>query len=78
MFKYLSNCIKDIENHIYSLAAWRSARMEPSEENVCSLCFEERHLTRFLHLCVADRWWGQAVYQTWWPSLIKDLQTEHA
>ena len=24
-----------------------------------------------------DRWWGQAVYPSWWPSLTKDMQTEH-
>ena len=23
---------------------------------------------RCLHFYVADRWWGQAVYQSWWPS----------
>jgi len=21
--------------------------------------------------------WGQAVYRSWWPSQIKDMQTEH-
>ena len=26
---------------------------------------------------MADRWWGQAVYPSWWPSLTKDVQTEH-
>ena len=26
---------------------------------------------------MADRWWGQAVYPSWWPSLTKDMQTEH-
>ena len=28
-------------------------------------------------LYVADRWWGQEVYPSWWPSLTKDVQTEH-
>ena len=22
-------------------------------------------------------WWGKAVYPSWWPSLTKDMQTEH-
>ena len=30
-----------------------------------------------LRLYVADRWWGQAVYPSWWPNLTKDMQTEH-
>ena len=25
----------------------------------------------------ANRWWGQAVYTLWLPSLTKDMQTEH-
>ena len=26
---------------------------------------------------MADRWWGQAFYPSWRPSLTKDKQTEH-
>ena len=36
-----------------------------------------RHLTGCLRLYVADRWWGQQVYPSWWTSLTKDMQTEH-
>ena len=28
------------------------------------------------HLYVEDRWWSQAVYPSWSPSLTEDLQTE--
>ena len=34
----------------------------------CLLCPWASHLTGRLHLHVADRWWGQTVYQSWWPS----------
>ena len=29
-----------------------------------------------LRLYVADRWWGQAIYLSWWLSLTKDMQTK--
>ena len=41
------------------------------------LCFWARHLTRRFRFYVADRWWGQAVYPSWWPSLTKNMQTKH-
>ena len=50
---------------------WRTSRQ------ACLLCPWARHLTGCLRLYVADRWWGQAVYPSWWPSLTKDMQTEH-
>ena len=43
----------------------------------CLLCPWARRLIGCLHLYVADRWWGQAIYSSWWPSLIEDMQTEH-
>ena len=50
---------------------WRTSRQ------VRLLCPWARHLTGRLRLYVVDRWWGQAVYPSWWPSLTKDMQTEH-
>ena len=50
---------------------WRTSRQ------ACLLCPWARHLTGRLRLYVADRWWGRAVYPSWWPSLTKDMQTEH-
>ena len=50
---------------------WRTSRQ------ACLLCPWARHLTGCLRLYVADRWWGQAVYPSWWPSLTKGMQTEH-
>ena len=41
------------------------------------LCPWARYLMGCLHLHVLDRWWGQAVYLSWWPSSTEDLQTEH-
>ena len=41
------------------------------------LCPWARQLTGCLDLHVADRWSDQAVYPAWWPSLTKDMQTEH-
>ena len=40
---------------------WKTSRQ------ACLLCPCARHLTGVLHLYVADRWWGQAVYPSWWP-----------
>ena len=40
---------------------WRTSRQ------TCLLCPWARHLTKCLRLHVADRWWGQAVYPSWWP-----------
>ena len=42
----------------------------------CLSCLWARHLTESLHFHVADRWWSQAVYQSWWPSQTEDSQTE--
>ena len=39
---------------------WRTSRQ------ACLLCPWARHLTGCLHFYVADRWWGQAVYPSWW------------
>ena len=50
---------------------WKTSRQ------ACLLCPWARHLTGCLRLYVVDRWWGQAVYPSWWPSLTKDMQTEH-
>ena len=50
---------------------WRTSRQ------VCLLCPWARHLTGCLHLHVAERWWDQAVYPSWWPRLTEDSQTEH-
>ena len=50
---------------------WKTSRQ------ACLLCSWARHLTGRLHLQVANRWRGQAVYPSWWPSLTKDMQTEH-
>ena len=51
--------------------------MRRTSRQACLLCPWARHLTGCLHLYVAERWWGQAVYLSWWPSLTKDLQTVH-
>ena len=40
------------------------------------LCPWARRLTGCLHLYVANKWWSQAVYPSWWPSVTKDMQTE--
>ena len=40
---------------------WRTSR------KACLLCPWARHLTGCLHLHEPDRWWGQAVYSSWWP-----------
>ena len=40
---------------------WRTS------QQACLLCPWTRHLTGCLRLYVADRWWGQAVYPSWWP-----------
>ena len=50
---------------------WRTS------QQACLLCPWTRHLMGCLHLYVADRWWGKAVYLLWWPSLTEDSQTEH-
>ena len=50
---------------------WRTSRQ------ACLLYPWARHLTGCLRFYVADRWWGQAVHPSWWPSLTKDMQTEH-
>ena len=49
---------------------WRTSRQG------CLLCLLARHLTGCLHFHVADRWWGQAVYPSWWSSPTKDPKTE--
>ena len=43
----------------------------------CLLCPWARHLPGCLHLYMADKWRGQAIYPSWWPSLTIDSQTEH-
>ena len=40
---------------------WRTS------QQTCLLCPWARHLTGCLRLYVAYRWWGQAVYPSWWP-----------
>ena len=50
---------------------WRTSRQ------ASMLCPWARHITGCLHLHVADRWGGQAVYPLWWSSLTIDMQTEH-
>ena len=70
---------KTLKNGIHSFPAWRSAHkgVWRTSRQACLLCPWARHLTGCLRLYVADRWWGQAVYPSWWPSLTKDMQTEH-
>ena len=41
------------------------------------LCPWAMHLKGCLHLYVAERWRGQAVYLPWWPSLAEDSRAEH-
>ena len=40
---------------------WRTSRQ------ACLFCGWARHSRGCLHLYVADRVWGQAVYPSWWP-----------
>ena len=47
---------------------WRTSRQ------ACLLCLWARHLTRCFHLYQAERWWGQALYPSWAPSLTEDSQ----
>ena len=70
---------KTLKNGIHSFPAWRSAQKGQCGELASKLacCPWAKHLTGCLHLYVANRWWGQAVYPSWWPSLMKDMQTEH-
>ena len=35
-----------------------------------------RHLRRFLHVYVANRRWGEAIYPSYWASLTKDFRTK--
>ena len=48
-----------------------------TSQQACLSCPWERHLTGCLHLHMANRWQGQAVYPSRWPSLTKDMQAEH-
>ena len=48
-----------------------------ASRQACLLCPWARQLERYLHLFVANSWWRQAVYLSWWPSLRKDMQAEH-
>ena len=41
-----------------------------SQTGNASLCPRERHFALIFHC-------GQALFPLWWPSLTKDLQTEH-
>ena len=67
------------KNGIHSFPAWRLAHSDSVENKPASLLVVSwaRHLTGCLHLCVADRWRGQAVYPAWWPSLTKGMHSEH-
>ena len=59
---------------------WRSAHKDRVENKPASLLVVSLGKTlngMLFHLHVADRWWGQAVYLSWWLSLTKDMQTEH-
>ena len=71
--------LKTLENGIHSFPTWHSALRDSVENKPASLlsCPWSRHLTRRLHLYVANRWWSQAVYPSWWPSLTKNMQTKH-
>ena len=70
---------KTLKNGIHSFPAWCSANSDSVENNLANLLVFPwaGHLTGCLHLHVADTWRGQAVYPSWWPSLTKDMQTEH-
>ena len=72
---------KTLKNGIHSFPAWRSASkigiVWRTSRQTCWLCPWARHLAGCLHLYVADRWWCQAVYSSWWPSLTEYLKTEH-
>ena len=69
---------KTLKNGIHSFPAWRSVhKVWRTSRKACLLCPWARHLTGCLHLHVADRWRGQAIYSSWWPSLTKDMQTNH-
>ena len=50
--------------------------MRRTSQQACLLCPWARHLTGCLRVYVADKWWSQAVYPSWWPSLTKDMQTK--
>ena len=49
---------------------WRTSRQ------ACLLCPWARHLTGCFLLYVSDRWCGQAVYPSWWPSVTEDLHAK--
>ena len=51
--------------------ALRSRKSRPA----CLLCPWEMHLTGIYHLYGRDRWWGRAAYPSWWPILIKNMQS---
>ena len=70
---------KTLKNGMHSFPDWRSAHMNSVENKPASSLVVSlgKHLTGCLHLYVANRWRGQADYPSWWPSLTKDMQTEH-
>ena len=69
---------KTLKNGIHRLPVWRLAYriVWRTSRQACLLWLWARHLTGCFCLYVADRWWGQAVYPSWWPNLTEDLQTE--
>ena len=58
-----------------ALSTKRIARK--TSRQACLFCPWARHFTECLHLYLADKWRGEAVYLSWWPSLTEDLQTKH-
>ena len=47
-----------------------------TSRQACLLCPWAKHLTGRPHFYVVDRWRGQAVDPSWWPSLPEDSQIE--
>ena len=64
---------KTLINCIHNFPTWSSAQriVCRTSRSTCFLCLWARHLTACRHLLVTDRWLGQAVYPSWWPSLTK-------
>ena len=64
-------------SQIPCLAFRTKGTVRRTSQRACLLCLWARRSTKCFHLYVTNRWWGQAVYPSWWPSLTKDVQTEH-
>ena len=70
---------KTSKNGIHSFPAWRSAHRDSVENKPASLLVVSlgKALNGMPPSLCGRQMVGQAFYPSWWPSLTKDMQTEH-